>query len=106
MRRMNIALATILCGGLLGHAADWPQWLGPNRNGSSPEKVLTTWPKDGPKLLWKVPGGDGYSSVAVVGNRAYTPVPRGKEEPPIFPDVSDGKRHGETSTTPSYKNKN
>src|SRR2546430_17508486 len=51
MHRMMIALAVLLCGAI-GFAADWPQWLGPNRNGSSPEKgLLTTWPKDGPKLL-------------------------------------------------------
>ena len=26
-------------------AADWPHWLGPQRNGSSPETgLLTTWP--------------------------------------------------------------
>lgn len=53
--------------------ADWPQWRGPNRNGvavSSP-KLLDTWPKDGPPLLWKsdwVPGceegGCGHPVVA------------------------------------------
>ncbi|MBI3829815.1 MAG: PQQ-like beta-propeller repeat protein [Planctomycetes bacterium] len=36
-------------------AADWPQWRGPNRDGISPNspKLLDTWPKDGPKQLWK-----------------------------------------------------
>jgi outer membrane protein assembly factor BamB len=34
---------------------DWPQWRGPNRDGvalNSP-RLLDTWPKDGPPLLWK-----------------------------------------------------
>ncbi len=86
-------------------AADWPQWLGPNRNGSSPEKnLLTTWPKDGPKVLWKVPGGDGYATVAVAGGRAYSLVQRGKEELLIALDVNDGKEVWHKAIGPAYKN--
>ena len=71
MHRMKIALAVLLCG-VIGHAADWPQWLGPNRNGSSPEKgLLTTWPKDGPKVRWRTPIGAGYSGPAVAAGRVY-----------------------------------
>jgi outer membrane protein assembly factor BamB len=34
--------------------SDWPHWLGPDRNGTSPEKgMLREWPEQGPKLLWK-----------------------------------------------------
>jgi outer membrane protein assembly factor BamB len=36
-------------------ASDLPQWRGPNRDGvalSSP-KLLDSWPKEGPKVLWK-----------------------------------------------------
>jgi len=73
-------------------AADWPNFLGPNHNGSSPEKgLLTTWPAGGPKVLWKVEGGDGYSGIAVVGKRAYTMVGRGDDEFAIALDVADGK---------------
>ncbi len=54
-------------------AADWPQWRGPNRDGISTEKgLLKAWPKDGPKLAWKVNlGGVGYSSPVVVGDRLF-----------------------------------
>jgi outer membrane protein assembly factor BamB len=54
-------------------AADWPQWRGPQRNGISPETgLLATWPKDGPKLLWKLADvGDGYGAPAVAGSRLY-----------------------------------
>src|SRR6476469_5479473 len=63
-------------------AGDWPQWLVPARNGTSPETgLLTTWPAGGPKVLWKVPGGDGYSSVAVAGGRAITVVQTGDGKP-------------------------
>ena len=52
---------------------DWPCWLGPNHDGKSPDKgLLKEWPKEGPKLLWKVTGiGHGYSSVAVAGGKVY-----------------------------------
>src|SRR5207302_1153838 len=58
---------------LLCEADDWPQWRGPHRNGISNEKgLLKEWPKDGPKLLWKVTNaGSGYSTPAVVGERLY-----------------------------------
>lgn len=54
-------------------AADWPQWRGPNRDGTSPETgLLKEWPKDGPKLLWHAKDiGFGYSTPAVVGDRLY-----------------------------------
>jgi outer membrane protein assembly factor BamB len=54
-------------------AVDWPQWRGPNRDGISQEKgLLKEWPKEGPKLLWKIAiAGSGYSTPAVVGERLY-----------------------------------
>ncbi|MEI7905576.1 MAG: PQQ-binding-like beta-propeller repeat protein, partial [Candidatus Firestonebacteria bacterium] len=46
--------------------SDWPQWLGPNRNGSSPEKgLLREWPSEGPKMLWAFPVTKGWGSVCV-----------------------------------------
>ena len=55
------------------HATDWPQWRGPQRNGVSPETGLfKEWPKDGPKLHWKLADiGSGYSTPAVAGDRLY-----------------------------------
>ena len=52
---------------------DWPQWKGPQRNGTSLETgLLKQWPAGGPKLLWQVNDiGDGYSTPVVVGNRIY-----------------------------------
>jgi outer membrane protein assembly factor BamB len=53
----------------------WPQWRGQRRDGvpTAPD-LLTSWPKEGPKELWRVPGGDGYSSFAVRGSMACTMV--------------------------------
>src|SRR5439155_7882927 len=51
-------------------AADWPQHLGPTRDGHSPETGLArSWPKDGPVVAWKRDVGSGWSGVAVAGDR-------------------------------------
>jgi outer membrane protein assembly factor BamB len=55
-----------------GLAADWPGYLGPRRDGTSPEKgLLRTWPKEGPKVLWTAPVGPGYGGPAVAAGKVY-----------------------------------
>jgi hypothetical protein len=52
--------------------ADWPQYLGPNRNATSPEKgLLRSWPQAGPKVLWTVPLGPGYGGAAAGDGKVY-----------------------------------
>ncbi len=56
----------------LCHAEDWPQWLGPDRNGRWHEEgVVTTFPDEGPKVLWRVPVGLGYSGPSVADGKVY-----------------------------------
>ncbi|OWK43130.1 PQQ-binding-like beta-propeller repeat protein [Fimbriiglobus ruber] len=51
---------------------DWPRFLGPAGDASSPEKgILTTWPKDGLKKVWDCPLGIGYAPPTVAGGRLY-----------------------------------
>jgi outer membrane protein assembly factor BamB len=83
MRTFSIlGLTAGLLAASLAGAADWPQWLGPKRDGHSPEKgLLKTWPKDGPKLLWTYENtGTGYSCPAVVDGIVYTMGARDKTE--------------------------
>jgi outer membrane protein assembly factor BamB len=78
---------------LAASAADWPQWRGPQRDGISKETgLLPTWPKDGPKLLWKVfDAGEGYSTPAVKGNRLYILGSKGMEDEFMQArDIKDG----------------
>ena len=60
-------------------AADWPQYRGPDQTGATAEKVLLDWPAGGPKLLWKIPTPNGFSSFAVSGGKAYTQVNRDRD---------------------------
>ena len=51
-------------------ADDWPQFLGPRRDGVSHEKgLLETFGKDGPKIVWQRDVGEGYSGPVVAGQR-------------------------------------
>ena len=70
-----------ICLWLSASASDWPQWRGPDRNGTSKEVgLLKQWPAGGPKLLWQVNDlGDGYSTPVVVGNRIYLMSNRGMD---------------------------
>ncbi len=68
MPRLTSLLVLVVCAPL-APAADWPQWLGPKRDGSSAEKVAP-W-KDAPKVLWRKPVGEGNSSPVVAGGRVF-----------------------------------
>jgi len=50
--------------------ADWPQFLGPRRNGSALETNLGAWPKDGPRMVWQAKVGAGFAGPVVVGSQA------------------------------------
>jgi outer membrane protein assembly factor BamB len=64
MRTIFIAILTATA----VQGADWPQYLGPTRDGISTETgLLRTWPADGPKVLWKMPVGTGWSAPVVAG---------------------------------------
>ena len=56
-------LAAVLAAAALQvQAGDWPQFLGPNRNGTTAETNLApSWPKDGPPILWQRKVGEGFS---------------------------------------------
>jgi outer membrane protein assembly factor BamB len=50
--------------------ADWPQFLGPERNGIYRGPALSeTWPSAGPRVVWKKQVGAGFSGPVVVGGR-------------------------------------
>ncbi|MBL9189825.1 MAG: PQQ-like beta-propeller repeat protein [Opitutaceae bacterium] len=55
------------------HAADWPHWRGPARNGISNETGwLDQWPAGGPVIAWRAQVGLGPSSFVVADSRAFT----------------------------------
>jgi outer membrane protein assembly factor BamB len=56
--------------GTVGLSADWPQFLGPTRNGVYTGSALAdSWPAGGPRVVWRKPIGQGFAGPAVAGGR-------------------------------------
>jgi outer membrane protein assembly factor BamB len=72
-RHLGLLVVSLLAyGGGVAQADDWPQWLGPQRDGVWREKgILDKFPAAGLKARWRVPAGAGYSGPAVAGGRVY-----------------------------------
>lgn len=63
-------VAMVMAGGSM--AADWPQYLGPARNSTSPETgILRSWPEKGPEVLWTVGVGKGYGGPVIKDGKVY-----------------------------------
>jgi hypothetical protein len=63
----------------LAHAAttdsaaqrDWPQWMGPERDGVWHESGIVRQLPEQPKIVWRMPVGVGYSGPAVADGRVF-----------------------------------
>ncbi|HEV8541015.1 MAG TPA: PQQ-binding-like beta-propeller repeat protein, partial [Verrucomicrobiae bacterium] len=63
-------LALVFCTAAFGD--DWPQWLGPKRDGVWRETgIIENFPEGGPKILWRVSVGAGFSGPAVADGRVF-----------------------------------
>src|ERR1041385_6196391 len=67
MKRVFIinAIASLLIVSSFALAADWPQFLGPTRNGVSTESISETWPAGGPPIIWQRKVGAGFAGPVV-----------------------------------------
>ena len=51
----------------------WTSYRGPNSEGIYREQpILTDWPKEGPKLLWRKLIGNGHSSFSIAKGLIFT----------------------------------
>jgi len=67
-----IALFLFLTFSVAARADDWPQWLGPQRDGVWRETgILEKFPADGSIVRWRTPLGAGYTGPAVTNGRVY-----------------------------------
>ena len=54
------------------YGADWPQFLGSDRNSTSPQTgLLRNWNEAGPEVLWVVEVGRGYGGPVVKNGKVY-----------------------------------
>src|SRR5436190_272791 len=74
MRLWHATLCLVLnLGFAFGASADdWPQWMGPKRDGVWRETgIVDSFPKDGPPVRWRVKIGGGYAGPAVAAGRVF-----------------------------------
>jgi outer membrane protein assembly factor BamB len=77
-------------------ADDWPQWMGPNRDGHWNETgILQKFPTGGPKKLWSHPIGEGYGGPAVADGKVYV----------LDYQATDGTRGNSAASLSSRKGK-
>ncbi|MFN9369358.1 MAG: hypothetical protein ACK6CT_11445 [Planctomycetia bacterium] len=76
MRRIALpaaaVIAVLFAAGTAARAGDWPQILGPGRDGqAAADEKLAPWPAAGPRVVWRRDVGSGHAGVAVVGDTVF-----------------------------------
>jgi outer membrane protein assembly factor BamB len=100
-RFLPLALVLVLAPALL--AADWPQLHGPARDGHSTETKLNwDWPKDGPKVLWKLDAGKGWAAPVIAGGKLVFFHRVGDDEVVLALDPATGKEVWKHSYATKY----
>lgn len=63
-----LSLFSVAC----AEGSDWPNFLGPNQNGKSPEEIdIAPWPKTGPRVVWHTPIGTSYGAPTVADGKLF-----------------------------------
>ncbi len=82
----------------------WTQWGGPHRNFITEATGLkSSWPATGPKVMWKRPLGEGFSSPSVEAGFLYTMYGRPGQEIVTALDAATGKTLWEHSTPTTFR---
>ncbi len=70
--RMLAVCWLLLCSFSTTTAEDWPQWMGPQRDGIWREEgIVDRFPTNGLTVRWRVPVALGYSGPAVANGKVY-----------------------------------
>jgi len=82
----------------------WPQFRGPQRDGTSAETGLAkSWPEGGPPVVWKRSIGDGFSEVVVAGGRVFVMLADAESELAAALDAASGEEQWRTVIGPRFK---
>ncbi len=84
-------------------SASWYQWLGPQRNGISPETGLFDDTSSFSEI-WRVKAGPDFSGISVVDGKAYTMYAKGQSEYTVCLDATTGTEIWATRTGELFAN--
>ncbi|MFI4877101.1 MAG: PQQ-binding-like beta-propeller repeat protein [Blastopirellula sp. JB062] len=85
-------------------AGEWPQILGPTRNGvAQNEKLADAWPAEGPPLVWKKSVGSGYAGPVIADGRVILFHRIDKLELVEAFDLQTGEKAWSTSFDATYQ---
>ncbi len=106
MRRSFLLLGFIVAmlAANVSFGGDWPQILGPNRDGAGhDESLASSWPAAGPKTVWQREVGSGFSGIVVAGGKAVLFHRLGDQEFVEAMDAKTGKVLWKTGSPTSYQ---
>lgn len=70
--RRTLLLISMIFAAMPVLAANWPQWMGPNRDDVWAESgIVEKFSEGGPKVLWRKPVNGGFAGPAVAGGKVY-----------------------------------
>ena len=102
---LSLSVVMISLASGLANADDWPQFLGPDRNGVSTETdLIDTWPATGPEVLLRTPLGVSMSGVSVSNGAAFTMFQDETSQYVVCLNAADGKERWRTPVAPKYEN--
>ena len=87
-----------------GQCSDWPQFLGPTRNGVyAGGDLAENWPREGPQVVWQKAIGHGFSGPAVAQHKLILFHRIGDQETVECMDARDGKSLWKFAYPTSYR---
>ena len=99
----SLVLTVALLSPSISLRADWPQWRGPNRDGTVKGATIpATWPK-GLKEEWKITVGAGHASPVESNGKLYVFARQGEDEVLLALDAVTGKEIWRSSQPVAYE---
>lgn len=85
---------------------DWPTFLGPRRDAHTREtRLSTSWPAEGPPLVWELVVGRGFASPVIAGGRLVFTHRLGNEVHVDCLEPETGRRFWRHSTPCAYQDR-
>jgi outer membrane protein assembly factor BamB len=87
----------------MSRGEDWPQFLGPGRNGVYSGPLAATWGRSGPSVLWRIEVGQGFSAPVVARGRLILFHRRENQAIVESLDATTGKRVWSSAYPTDYR---